>query len=66
MASIVQKELEPTQSGKAQAHEVRSYPGGDAREVWVEVRRRGFQSQTLLKTKIVHFATLFKSRDFTL
>ena len=29
-------------------------------EVWVEVCRRGFQTQNLFKTKIVHFAILLR------
>ena len=34
-----------------------------SRKVWVVVCRRGLQTLTLLKTKIVHFATLFKTRQ---
>ena len=37
--------------------------GGHLREVWVGVCHRGLQTLTLLKTKSVHFATLFKTRD---
>ena len=40
--------------------------GGDSREVWVEVCRRGLQTPTLFKTKTSHFATLFKTGDTTL
>ena len=32
-------------------------------EVWVEVCRRDLQNLTLFKTKIAHFATLFKTTD---
>ena len=39
--------------------------GGHSREVWEEVRRRGLQTPILFKTKIAHFATLFKSGDTT-
>ena len=38
---------------------------GHSREVWVEVCRRDLQTPTLFKTKIVHFATLFKTGDTT-
>ena len=38
---------------------------GPSREVWVEMYRRGLQTQTLFKTKIAHFATLFKTRNTT-
>ena len=34
-----------------------------SREVWVEVYRRSLQNLTLFKTKIAHFAILFKTRD---
>ena len=37
--------------------------GGDSRGVWVELCRRGLQTQTLFKTKIAHFDALFKTRD---
>ena len=37
--------------------------GGHLREVWVGVCLRGLQTLTLFKTKSVHFATLFKTRD---
>lgn len=33
------------------------------REVWVEVYPRSLQNLTLFKTKIAHFAILFKTRD---
>ena len=36
-------------------------PGGHWREVWVELCRRGLQTLTLCKTKIVHFVALFKA-----
>ena len=36
---------------------------GHLTEVWVGVCRRGLQTLTLFKTKSVHFATLFKTRD---
>ena len=38
--------------------------GGQLREVWVGVCRRGLQTLTLFKTKSVHFATLFKKETF--
>ena len=38
---------------------------GSSREVWVEMYRRGLQTQTLFKTKIAHFATLFKTQNTT-
>ena len=34
-----------------------------SREVWVEEYRRSLQNLTLFKTKIAHFAILFKTRD---
>ena len=40
-------------------------PGGHSREFWVELCRRGLQTLTLSKTKIAHFATLFKTGDTT-
>ena len=39
--------------------------GGHSREVYVELCRRGLQALTLFKTKIAHFATLFKTGDTT-
>ena len=33
---------------------------GQLREFWVKVCRRGYQTPTLFKTKIAHFATMFK------
>ena len=36
---------------------------GHSREILVEVCRRCLQIPTLFKSKIVHFATLFKTRD---
>ena len=45
------------------------FPGGGGgeghyREVWrVEVYRRGVQTLTLSETKIVHFASLFKTKN---
>ena len=42
-------------------------PGGvHSNEVWVEVWRRGLETPTLFKTKIFHFATLFKTRSYSL
>ena len=41
-------------------------PGGrGSRKVWVKMCRRGLQTPTLFKTKIAHFATLFKTGDTT-
>ena len=37
--------------------------GIHSREVWVEVCRRVRRSQTLCKTKIAHFAIMFKTGD---
>ena len=34
-------------------------------EVWVELCRRGLLTPTLFKTKIAHFASLFKTGDTT-
>ena len=42
----------------------KKFPGGGG-EVWEEVRRRGLQTPILFKTKIAHFATLFKTGDTT-
>ena len=39
--------------------------GAHSREVWVELCRGGLQTPTLFKTKIAHFATLFKTGDTT-
>ena len=45
---------------------INSWGGGvHSREVWVEVCRQGLQTLTLFKTKIAHFATLFKTRGTT-
>ena len=41
--------------------------GRHSREIWVEVYGRGLQTlQTVLNTKIVHFASLFKTREIIL
>lgn len=40
--------------------------GEHSKEVLVEVSCRGLETLTLFKTKIVHFATLFKTRDLRL
>ena len=44
-------------------------PGGGGActqgKVWVELCRRGLQTPTLFKTKIAHFASLFKTGDTT-
>ena len=41
------------------------YPRGHSREVWVELCLWGLQTPTLFKTKIAHFATLFRTGDTT-
>ena len=41
-------------------------PGVHSNDVWVEVCRRGLETLTLFKTKIFHFATLFKTRSYSL
>ena len=39
--------------------------GRHSKKVWVELCRRGLQTPTLFKTKIAHFASLFKTGDTT-
>ena len=42
-----------------------SQGGGHSREVYVELCRLDLQALTLFKTKLAHFATLFKTGDTT-
>ena len=56
--------IETFSNFKVLIHESRSY--GRGWEVWVELCRWGLQTPTPLKTKIFHFATLFKTGDATL
>ena len=50
-------------------HGKKGWEGGGrhSKEIWVEVYGRGLQTlQTVLNTKIVHFASLFKTREIIL